>query len=113
MSSRQIDRQTVEKVYARWAPVYDLVFGAVFQRGRRAVVTASERVGGHILEVGVGTGLSLPFYSGRHRVTGIDLSEQMLGKARARVTRENLRHVQDLTIMDCERLDYPAASLTW
>ena len=110
MSSRQIDRQTVEKVYARWAPVYDLVFGAVFQRGRRAVVTASERVGGHILEVGVGTGLSLPFYSGRHRVTGIDLSEEMLDKARPRVARENLRHVQDLTIMDCERLDYPAAS---
>ena len=110
MPTGEIDKQTVEKVYARWAPVYDLVFGAVFQSGRRAVVAASERVGGRILEVGVGTGLSLPFYSGGHRVTGIDLSEEMLDKARTRVAKENLRYVEDLAIMDCECLDYPNAS---
>ena len=110
MPTSDIDRRTVEKVYANWAPVYDLVFGAVFQRGRRAVVAASERVGGRILEVGVGTGLSLPFYSGHHPVIGIDLSREMLEKAHARVARKNLRHVEKLAIMDCERLDYPDAS---
>ena len=110
MLTAEIDKQTVEKVYARWAPVYDFVFGAVFERGRRAVVTASERVGGRILEVGVGTGLSLPYYSGGHRVIGIDLSEEMLEKARARVIKKNLRHVETLAVMDCEWLDYPDAS---
>ena len=110
MPTAEMNKQTVEKVYARWAPVYDLVFGAVFQRGRRAVVTASERVGGRILEVGVGTGLSLPFYSGDHPVVGIDLSEEMLEKARVRVLKAGLRHVETLAIMDCEQLDYPDAS---
>ena len=53
----------VTKAYARWAPVYDLVFGAVFERGRHAAIAAAERVGGRILEVGVGTGISLPEYT--------------------------------------------------
>src|SRR5262245_18900422 len=60
MMTTDIDRDAVAKVYARWAPVYDLVFGAVFERGRRAAIAASERVGGRILEVGVGTGISFP-----------------------------------------------------
>ena len=80
IASTHIDKEAVEKVYARWAPVYDLVFGAVFERGRRAVVAAGERIGGRILEVGVGTGLALPYYSNEHRVFGIDLSEEMLGQ---------------------------------
>jgi SAM-dependent methyltransferase len=110
MVGTDIDKEAVEKVYARWAPVYDLVFGAVFERGRRAAVAAGERVGGRILEVGVGTGLSLPYYSGRNRVVGIDLSEQMLVKARERVVREQLNHVEELAIMDAEQLDFPEGS---
>ena len=54
----EFDKDTVAKAYARWAPIYDLVFGAVFDRGRKASIAAAERTGGHILEVGVGTGLS-------------------------------------------------------
>ena len=106
MEKIKIDKAAVEKVYARWAPVYDVVFGAVFERGRRAVVAAGERVGGRILEVGVGTGLSLPYYSNDTRVVGIDLSEPMLDKARVRVRKEGLHHVEDLTVMDAENLDY-------
>ena len=56
----ELDRAVIAKAYARWAPVYDFVFGAVFDRGRKASVAAAERTGGRILEVGVGTGLSLP-----------------------------------------------------
>ena len=48
-----LDAQTITKAYARWAPVYDLVFGAVFERGRHAAIAAAERVGGRVLEVGV------------------------------------------------------------
>ena len=56
----EIERNAVERAYDRWAPVYDLVFGPVFERGRRASLQAAERIGGRILEVGVGTGISLP-----------------------------------------------------
>lgn len=105
-----ISKQAVEKVYGRWAPIYDLVFGAVFERGRRAVVAASERIGGRILEVGVGTGLSLPYYSESSRIVGIDLSEQMLQKARQRVAELNLQNVECLDVMDAERLDFEDAS---
>ena len=62
-----IDQHSVERAYARWAPVYDLVFGAVFDAGRRASIAAAEQAcgpqGGRILEVGVGTGISLPDYA--------------------------------------------------
>ena len=77
----ELDGVRLRKAYARWAPVYDLVFGAVFERGRRAAIAAAERVGGRILEVGVGTGISLPGYSSQNRIIGIDLSEEMLRKA--------------------------------
>ena len=40
-----LDTHTITKAYARWAPVYDLVFGAVFERGRHAAVAAAARVG--------------------------------------------------------------------
>lgn len=102
----EIDKRAVEKIYRRWAPVYDLVFGAIFDRGRRAAIEATERVGGRVLEVGVGTGISLPHYSGESRIVGIDLSEQMLRKARRRVVERRLRNVESLTLMDAERLDF-------
>ena len=60
----KLDRETITKAYARWAPVYDLVFGAVFERGRQAAIEAAQRIGGRILEVGVGTGISLPTIRG-------------------------------------------------
>ena len=86
----EFDRETVTKAYVRWAPIYDLVFARIFERGHRAAVAACERVGGRILEVGVGTGLTLPYYSGSARVFGIDFSEPMLNKARQRVAEERL-----------------------
>jgi phosphatidylethanolamine/phosphatidyl-N-methylethanolamine N-methyltransferase len=106
----ELDRITVRKAYARWAPVYDLVFGPVFDRGRRAAIAAAEQVGGRILEVGVGTGISLPGYSAKNRIVGIDLSEQMLRKAQKRVTDLSLDHVERLEVMDAEHLSFPDAS---
>jgi phosphatidylethanolamine/phosphatidyl-N-methylethanolamine N-methyltransferase len=105
-----IDKKAVERIYRRWAPIYDLVFGGVFERGRQAVVAAAERVGRRILEVGVGTGLSLPYYSENSCVFGIDLSEEMLRKARQRAAAKQLFHVEGLTIMDAEALNFPGAS---
>ena len=104
---KDIEKAAVAKAYDRWAPVYDLVFGPVFERGRRASLVAAERVGGRVLEVGVGTGISLPDYSPANRIVGVDISEAMLAKARERVTVLGLHHVEALEVMDAERLAFP------
>jgi phosphatidylethanolamine/phosphatidyl-N-methylethanolamine N-methyltransferase len=106
----ELDKISLRKAYALWAPVYDLVFGAVFERGRREAIAAAERVGGQILEVGVGTGISLPGYSPQNRIIGIDLSEAMLRKAQRRVAELALTNVEKLEVMDAEHLSFADAS---
>ena len=73
--ARQLDfdRETVEQAYDRWAPIYDLVFGGVFSKGRRAAILATNKIGGRVLEVGVGTGISLPQYAPHLRIFGTDI----------------------------------------
>jgi phosphatidylethanolamine/phosphatidyl-N-methylethanolamine N-methyltransferase len=104
------DRNVVEKAYAGWAPIYDMVFGAVFAPGRAAAVRAAEAVGGRVLDVGVGTGLSLDQYSPRNRIIGVDLSEPMLRRAIARIERRPLPHVEMLAVMNAERLAFADGS---
>jgi phosphatidylethanolamine/phosphatidyl-N-methylethanolamine N-methyltransferase len=101
-----LDRGAVEKAYARWAPVYDLVFGRVFDRGRQASIQAAERVGGRILEVGVGTGISLPDYARSNTIVGIDISAPMLRKAQERVKEHGLTNVEALAVMDAKHLAF-------
>jgi phosphatidylethanolamine/phosphatidyl-N-methylethanolamine N-methyltransferase len=105
-----LDRDGVARAYGRWAPVYDLVFGPVFARGRSLAAAAAVKVGGRVLEVGVGTGLSLPAYAKSRSVVGIDISAPMLEKATARVQRLGLRNVERLAVMDAERLELPDES---
>lgn len=98
--------QDVAAAYDRWAPVYDVVFGGVFKSGRRQSIEAAEAVGGRILEVGVGTGISLPQYGGKNRLTGIDISDSMLNKARERVRKLGLDNIDEITVMDAEHLTF-------
>jgi len=100
------DKDVVEKAYAGWAPIYDMVFGAIFAPGRAAAIRAAERIGGRVLDGGVGTGLSLDQYSPRNRIVGIDLSEPMLRRAIARMQRRPLPHVEMLAVMNAERLAF-------
>jgi phosphatidylethanolamine/phosphatidyl-N-methylethanolamine N-methyltransferase len=97
----------VAAAYDRWAPVYDMVFGKVFTTGRRESIEAAERVGGRVLEVGVGTGISLPQYSSEVRLVGVDIAEAMLKKACERVRRLGLDNVEKIAVMDAEALDLP------
>jgi len=105
-----INKSSVERAYALWAPVYDLVFGAVFHAGRRASIAAAERIGGRILEVGVGTGISLPVYARTNKLVGVDISVPMLRKAKERVEAEGLRNVEALSVMDAAKLALPDQS---
>jgi phosphatidylethanolamine/phosphatidyl-N-methylethanolamine N-methyltransferase len=109
-----IDHRSVERAYARWAPIYDAVFGKVFAPGRAAAIVAAEQVcgagGGRILEVGVGTGISLPDYAPHNRIVGVDLCEPMLRQAVERVAAHKLSHVEILSVMDAQRLALPDAS---
>ena len=109
-SENPLDQNEVEQAYARWAPVYDVVFGAVFASGRAAAIQAAERVGGRILEVGVGTGISLPDYAKKNRLVGVDICEPMLRKAKERVETQGLSHVEMLALMDGTRLAFADAS---
>ncbi|GAJ28724.1 methyltransferase domain-containing protein [Acidomonas methanolica] len=106
-----LDAESVKAAYRRWARVYDNVFGGVSAFGRRRAVAAVNALpGARVLEVGVGTGLALPFYSGAKSITGIDLSDAMLDRARERVVRERLSNIDDLLEMDAEQTSFPEAS---
>lgn len=102
-----IDRARVEKAYGRWAPIYDFVFGKVFDHGRQSTIAEADRIGGRILDVGVGTGLSLSDYSPSTKICGVDISEPMLRRAQQRVRELKLANVEALAVMDAKHLAFP------
>jgi phosphatidylethanolamine/phosphatidyl-N-methylethanolamine N-methyltransferase len=105
--SRQpaLDANAVRAAYRLWAPFYDYTFGVIAGPGRRLAVSMLNKTAGPVLEIGVGTGLSLPRYRPGMRVTGIDLSPDMLAKAQLRTLRQGLGHVT-LAVMDASRLAF-------
>ncbi|MFV0279375.1 MAG: class I SAM-dependent methyltransferase [Rhodoblastus sp.] len=105
-----MDNANVEEAYARWAPVYDLVFAAIMRPGRKAAAAAASRENGRVLDVGVGTGLELPMFSRQTRLVGVDLSAPMLKRARERVAKAGLANVEGLIRMDAMNLAFPDAS---
>ena len=100
----------VVDTYRRYAPIYDRLFGAVLEPGRRALAQAASSLcnGSRLtlLEIGVGTGLTLPHYSPSLEVTGVDISAPMLAKAQWRAAQFGDRTFE-LRLMDGERLDFP------
>lgn len=103
-----VTSETVAKAYRRYARYYDLVFGAVFHPGRNTAIEHLHcRPGERILEVGVGTGLSLGLYPDYVKVVGIDLSKDMLVHARRRLDSEPMPWVEDLMQMDAQKMTFP------
>lgn len=104
-ASPRLDDAAVRSAYSRWAPIYDLVFRGPLYFGRRAAVETINTLEGHVLEAGVGTGMSLPRYKDSLTITGIDLSEDMLRRARERAA--NLPHVLGIQAMDAGDMGFP------
>ena len=106
-AQKSLDLTSVRRAYKRWAPIYDSTFGIVASHGRRRAVELINGRRGSVLEVGVGTGLSLPNYAPYLKITGIDLSPEMLEKARERVAKGGLLNVEGLHEMDAAQLEFP------
>ncbi|HJS87322.1 MAG TPA: class I SAM-dependent methyltransferase [Acetobacteraceae bacterium] len=105
-----LDVDSVQAAYRRWSRVYDTTFGGVSGFGRRRAVQAANALpGSRVLEVGVGTGLALPDYAPDKRITGIDLSEEMLALARKRVQERGLSNVEALHRMNAEATEFETA----
>ncbi len=99
----------MKEVYRLWAPVYDLLYHAPLAAARRTAVLATARHG-RVLEVGIGTGLTLDHYPCGCTVVGVDLSEAMLQEARRRLRRHPHRRMEGLFVMDACHLGFPDRS---
>lgn len=100
---------TIKKIYDRYAAFYDFLFGVIFNQGRSLCVDKINRVAtehARVLEIGIGTGLSLPLYRGDLQITGIDISEKMLRKAEEQRDKHHLNERVLLKVMDAEHLEF-------
>jgi len=101
-----MDMQSVESAYRRYAGIYDYLFGPILEPGRRRMVERMAcRPGESVLEIGVGTGLSLRHYPLTTRITAIDLSREMLARAADKVVNHGWWHVS-LMHMDAQQLSF-------
>lgn len=103
-----MDLISVRRAYRLYAPVYDYVFGRIVSEGRRLAVSRfRQHPGDRILETGVGTGLSLPYYKPHVQVTGVDVSPEMLARARRRFQSSRHPQVHALLEMDAQEMKFP------
>jgi len=102
-----MDEVSIINTYRRYSGSYDKIFGRIFEQGRKQVVEKMNcRDGERILEVGIGTGLAMPYYPGCTKVFGIDISPDMLAVAKQHVQQTCLQNVC-LTIMDAQKICFP------
>lgn len=110
-NNAQMDIATLEKTYDRYSSFYDALFGTFFSPGRAAVVKGLQlEDDAHILEIGIGTGASLELYPEQTKITGVDLSEDMLSLSERRAHQGG--RAVDLRLMNAEKMDFPDNSFS-
>jgi phosphatidylethanolamine/phosphatidyl-N-methylethanolamine N-methyltransferase len=110
MVMKKITEENVKKTYEKYAPIYDVLFGRVLEPGRRRLCElVGERQPTRLLEIGVGTGLTLFNYPDKTSVVGIDLSADMLEQAKSKMGALRSKQIE-LLAMDAENLDFDDAS---
>lgn len=101
-----MENDSIKKIYKNYAFFYDFIFKGFFlPRQRAAILDLDILEGQKVLDVGVGTGLSLPIYPDHCEIVGIDLSTDMLKQARKKKVKLGMDHVK-LIEMDAENLDF-------
>ena len=102
-----IERQ--RRAYRIWAPVYDRLYAGILADAHGKIIELASAESGRVLEVGVGTGLLLPKYSRKCHVTGIDISDEMMARAREKIAAQGLDQV-DLRVGNAQCLEFPPNS---
>ena len=101
-----METSSIKKIYASYSRIYDFIFKRWFYpRQQHVIRSLSLQEGQRVLDLGVGTGLSLPLYPRNVRVTGVDLSGSMLREAQKKIRQEQLAHVT-LLEMDAGQLAF-------
>lgn len=103
------DRLTIQRAYRFWAPLYDFVCEGLFMSSRRRAAALAGSIGNDILEIGVGTGLSLGDYGRNVSLSGVDLSPEMIARAEIRASKGLTAHLRALRIMDAHDLAFSEA----
>ena len=104
------NRKQQQTAYRFWAPIYDQVYGHFLKSAQRELANRAGSAPGRVLEIGVGTGLVLPLYPKECQITGIDISDEMLSRARSKVTEHRMTHVKELQAMDACNMSFDDAS---
>ncbi len=101
------------KIYSQFSILYDRIFTNVFSKRIDHVIRSMNlEPGSRVLEVGVGTGLSLTAYPAHCEVVGVDLAQDMLTRAQKKIDRKGWEHVE-LAVGDAQALDFPDASFDY
>lgn len=98
--------EDIKRIYANYSNFYDFVFKKFFYPRQKHVINEMNiRPQEKVLDVGVGTGLTLPLYPESCEVMGVDLSKEMLQKAHNKVKKHSLKHIT-LRQMDAMELQF-------
>ena len=103
------ETERYRRIWNRQARRYDVSMGfwehVIFRNAR---AWACSRASGNVLEIAVGTGRNLPYYADDVQLTGFDISEAMLEKARKRA--KELGRTVDLRLGDAHAIAFPDAT---
>ena len=102
-----MQESSTKKIYDVHSVFYDATFGRLVKRRiERAINHMNISETDRVLDLGIGTGASLPFYPDRGQIVGIDRSAGMLREARKKIRERGLRHA---TVFQANALQLPFA----